>query len=82
MTKNYLKLCAFLIFVMPLAACETEQKNAQSSSFMVSYNEDLAKKQAQLMNEEALKKTPIIGVAVVDGGTHKISNITISNSTQ
>lgn len=83
MVKNNLKLCIYFLFFMPLAACETEQKSAQSSSPMVSYNEDFAKKQTQLMNEEALKKAPITGAsAIMDGGTHQISNTVISDNTQ
>lgn len=83
MTKKIFKLCVFFLFLVPLVACETEQTNTKSSSSIVTYNEDFAKKQSQLMNEEALKKAPVTGTSVImDGRTHPISDMTITNNTQ
>lgn len=37
--------------------CETEQKKDESSSSIVSYNEDFVKNQAKLMNESKTENT-------------------------
>lgn len=39
------------------AGCETEQKKDESSSSIVSYNEDFVKNQAKLMNESKTENT-------------------------
>lgn len=44
------------IAVMLCMGCETEQRKDHSSSPMVSYNEDFAKNQAQLINESKSKE--------------------------
>lgn len=55
--------------------CETEQSASKNNNAMVGYAQDHAKAQAELINQEQLKKTSITEAKVVaDGTTQSLSS--------
>ena len=58
-----------------VSGCETEQSASKNNNGMVGYAQDHAKAQAELINQEQLKKSPLTEAKVVtDGSTQSLSS--------
>lgn len=61
--------------VLTFSGCETEQSASKNNDGMVGYAQDHAKVQAELINQEQLKKSPLTEAKVVtDGSTQSLSS--------
>lgn len=60
---------ALLGGILISTGCETEQASSKKNDGMVGYAQDHAKAQAELINQEQLKKTSLTEAKVVVDGT-------------
>ncbi len=61
--------------VFTFSGCETEQSASTNNNGMVGYAQDHAKAQAELINQEHLKKSPLTEARVItDGSTQSLNS--------
>lgn len=78
MNKNVISpIMSVVLFgvIMLCVGCETEQSASKNNNAMVGYAQDHAKAQAELINQEQLKKTSLTQTVITDGSVQPLSSI-------